>query len=298
MLSRTVWAIVKLQLEEHHLETGTVRDILAQIATAATTRVNDTSEFGCTLLVRSLAKQRLRHASLFKAVANRGADISTTFTPTHISKTLWAYATLYPPTPSLPPALHDALAPVDPLMEFESSAGAKSDPVRGGSSGSGSSNGTGKRMFDGDIGTEGSRGDSSRGSRGSRGSGSDEKDSSIGGAGSGRGGGGGGHGRLEDARAVHLVEAFERLYQGLADTAAIQLPIFKPVDLATLLWACAKLGVVHPRLWEKAGDAVLLSLYRWEVQRYDTHICVIYNCVQTCISGCSTQSVCRISLHM
>ncbi|MEW5309919.1 MAG: hypothetical protein WDW38_001761 [Sanguina aurantia] len=261
VLSKTVWAIVKLQLQGHHLEAGAVRDILAQIATAATTRVNDTNEFGCTLLVRGLAKQKLRHASLFKAVAHRGADISTTFTPTHISKTLWAYAALYPPTPSLPPLLHDALAPVDLLVEFESSAGAKPDPTRGSAAGSRSSSGTGRRMFDGDIGTEGSGGDSSRGSKGR---GSDEKDSGRGGAGAGRGGGG--HGRLEDARAVHLVEAFERLYQSLAETAAVQLPIFKPVDLATLLWACAKLGVVHPRLWEKAGDAVLLSLYRFDEQ--------------------------------
>lgn len=111
VLSKTVWAIVKLQLQGHHLEAGAVRDILAQIATAATTRVNDTNEFGCTLLVRGLAKQKLRHASLFKAVAHRGADISTTFTPTHISKTLWAYAALYPPPP---PSLPSSTTPSHP----------------------------------------------------------------------------------------------------------------------------------------------------------------------------------------
>lgn len=251
VLAKTVWAVVKLQMEDH-LQQVTVRDILAQLATAATTRINDTNELGCTLLVRGLAKQRLKHASLFKAVANRGADVAETFTPTHLAKTLWAYATLYPPAPSSPAALHDALQPQDPHEVLAEIQEAKSDP-NGSRSGRSSGSGTGKRMFDGESSPNLSTGrDGNRSHEGSKGAAASGK---VGRDGQGRDG-------LENAKAVHLVESFERLYQSLADKASVQLPMFKPVDLSTLLWACAKLGVVHSRLWERAGGAVLLSLYR------------------------------------
>lgn len=248
VLAKSVWAVVKLQMEDH-LQRVTVRDILAQLATAATTRINETNEFGCTLLVRGLAKQRLKHASLFKAVANRGADVAETFTPTHIAKTLWAYATLYPPTPSSRPALHDALQPQDPHDVLAEMRDSKSDPNGSGTSGSRSGN-----QFEGEG--------SSNLSRGREGGRSHELGKGAAASGRERGGGQGREG-YENAKAVHLVESFERLYQKLADKASIQLPIFNPVDLATLLCACAKLGVVHPRLWERAGGAVLLSLYRY-----------------------------------